>query len=241
MPTPPPKHSSSSPRIFGPAYSSKLNVVELPNDTVPSAWAPEIAAIAVAGLQPEGELPPAGQHHRASVVGNDGQPGDPERLVDQRRLRALLGGAVRGARRRAGGLRGSHQGHGGRSAGLQSRSAVAGGQAGHVLAGVSVAGDRQGRQRAEHAALGHRRPGVRQDHARLSGAILGQAGNGGRFAQSRRDRTRASSSRGSLPSGSIPPARRSSRPSTPSTARRRASAWSAKSSRTSTCSACRWS
>jgi len=31
---------------FGPAFSGKLNVVEIPNDTVPSAWAPEIAAIA---------------------------------------------------------------------------------------------------------------------------------------------------------------------------------------------------
>ena len=31
---------------FGPTYSGKLNVVELPNDTVPSAWAPDIAAIA---------------------------------------------------------------------------------------------------------------------------------------------------------------------------------------------------
>ncbi|HVP54144.1 MAG TPA: M1 family aminopeptidase [Candidatus Eisenbacteria bacterium] len=30
---------------FGPAFSTKLNVVEIPNDTVPSAWAPEIAAI----------------------------------------------------------------------------------------------------------------------------------------------------------------------------------------------------
>ena len=30
---------------FGPAFSGKLNVVEIPNDTVPSAWAPEIAAI----------------------------------------------------------------------------------------------------------------------------------------------------------------------------------------------------
>jgi aminopeptidase N len=30
---------------FGPSYSNKLNLVELPNDTVPSAWAPEIAAI----------------------------------------------------------------------------------------------------------------------------------------------------------------------------------------------------
>jgi Peptidase family M1 domain len=31
---------------FGPPFSSTLNVVELPNDTVPSAWAPEIAALA---------------------------------------------------------------------------------------------------------------------------------------------------------------------------------------------------
>jgi hypothetical protein len=31
---------------FGPSYSNKLSLVELPNDTVPSAWAPEIAAIA---------------------------------------------------------------------------------------------------------------------------------------------------------------------------------------------------
>ncbi|HEX8895649.1 MAG TPA: M1 family aminopeptidase, partial [Terriglobales bacterium] len=31
---------------FGPSFSTKLNVVEIPNDTVPEAWAPEIAAIA---------------------------------------------------------------------------------------------------------------------------------------------------------------------------------------------------
>lgn len=31
---------------FGPPYSSTLSVAELPNDTVPSAWAPEIAALA---------------------------------------------------------------------------------------------------------------------------------------------------------------------------------------------------
>ena len=30
---------------FGPTFGAKLSVVELPNDTVPSAWAPEIAAI----------------------------------------------------------------------------------------------------------------------------------------------------------------------------------------------------
>jgi tetratricopeptide (TPR) repeat protein len=32
--------------LYGPPLSSKLNVVELPGDTVPYAWAPEIAAIA---------------------------------------------------------------------------------------------------------------------------------------------------------------------------------------------------
>lgn len=32
--------------LFGPAPTPELNVVELPDDTVPSAWAPEIAAIA---------------------------------------------------------------------------------------------------------------------------------------------------------------------------------------------------
>jgi hypothetical protein len=31
---------------YGPPFSNTLNVVELPNDTVPSAWAPEIAALA---------------------------------------------------------------------------------------------------------------------------------------------------------------------------------------------------
>jgi hypothetical protein len=31
---------------FGPSFSTKLSVVEIPNDTVPAAWAPEITAIA---------------------------------------------------------------------------------------------------------------------------------------------------------------------------------------------------
>ena len=31
---------------FGPSFTGKLNLVEIPDDTVPSAWAPEIAAIA---------------------------------------------------------------------------------------------------------------------------------------------------------------------------------------------------
>ncbi|MCI0351051.1 MAG: peptidase M1 [Acidobacteriales bacterium] len=36
--------------IYGPAPSSTLHLVELPNDTVPSAWAPEIAAIAARAI-----------------------------------------------------------------------------------------------------------------------------------------------------------------------------------------------
>jgi tetratricopeptide (TPR) repeat protein len=38
---------------FGPAFSPKLSVVELPDDTVPSAWAPEIAAIAGRTFNPK--------------------------------------------------------------------------------------------------------------------------------------------------------------------------------------------
>ncbi len=38
---------------YGPAFSGKLSVVEIPNDTVPSAWAPEIAAIASRAFVPK--------------------------------------------------------------------------------------------------------------------------------------------------------------------------------------------
>ncbi len=38
---------------FGPPWSGTVNVVELPDDTVPSAWAPEIAAIASRGFTPK--------------------------------------------------------------------------------------------------------------------------------------------------------------------------------------------
>src|SRR5436305_7615621 len=36
--------------LYGPAPSTTLRVVEIPDDTVPSAWAPEVAAIASRGL-----------------------------------------------------------------------------------------------------------------------------------------------------------------------------------------------
>jgi tetratricopeptide (TPR) repeat protein len=39
--------------LYGVPPSNKLNVVELPDDTVPSAWAPEIAAIASRGITPK--------------------------------------------------------------------------------------------------------------------------------------------------------------------------------------------
>jgi hypothetical protein len=38
---------------FGPPWNSTVNVVELPDDTVPSAWAPEIAAIAGRAFTPK--------------------------------------------------------------------------------------------------------------------------------------------------------------------------------------------
>jgi aminopeptidase N len=36
--------------VFGPALSSTLRIVEIPDDTVPAAWAPEMAAIASRGI-----------------------------------------------------------------------------------------------------------------------------------------------------------------------------------------------
>src|SRR5207249_11251839 len=36
--------------LYGPAPSTTLKVIEIPDDTVPSAWAPEIAAIASRGI-----------------------------------------------------------------------------------------------------------------------------------------------------------------------------------------------
>ena len=39
---------------YGPPFDQQLSVVELPNDTVPSAWAPEIAALAARSLHGKG-------------------------------------------------------------------------------------------------------------------------------------------------------------------------------------------
>ncbi len=40
--------------LYGPPFGPKLNVVELPDDTVPTAWAPEIAALAGRYFTPKG-------------------------------------------------------------------------------------------------------------------------------------------------------------------------------------------
>jgi Peptidase family M1 domain/Tetratricopeptide repeat len=44
------KEFTYSVTLYGPAPSTTLRIVEIPDDTVPSAWAPEIAAIASRGL-----------------------------------------------------------------------------------------------------------------------------------------------------------------------------------------------
>ncbi len=86
--------------LYGTPLSQKLNVVELPGDTVPYAWAPEIAGAGRALDHGKNELPPAGQCHRPPMVGRFGKPRDERRLVADRRLLALLRSHVRGERRR---------------------------------------------------------------------------------------------------------------------------------------------
>ena len=53
----------------GNAPSTRLQVVELPDDTVPTAYAPEIAALASREISGARELSPSRQYYRASVVG----------------------------------------------------------------------------------------------------------------------------------------------------------------------------
>ena len=62
--------------LYGLPPSQKLNVVEIPGDTVPYAWAPEIAGIASHSITEKTQLPPAGERHRASMVGSFRQPCD---------------------------------------------------------------------------------------------------------------------------------------------------------------------
>ena len=62
--------------LYGTPLSQRLNVVELPGDTVPYAWAPEIAGSGGAVDHRENELSFAGQCHRPPMVGSFGEPGD---------------------------------------------------------------------------------------------------------------------------------------------------------------------
>ncbi len=58
---------------FGTPFNQNLSVVELPNDTVPSAWAPEIAALAGRYFTEKGNYRLLANTHRASVVRHHGQ------------------------------------------------------------------------------------------------------------------------------------------------------------------------
>jgi len=59
---------------FGAPETSHLNVVEIPDDTLPAIWAPELAGIMGSRAGDKSSVPPAGQHHRAPVVGSEVSP-----------------------------------------------------------------------------------------------------------------------------------------------------------------------
>jgi len=63
--------------LYGPLPTPKLNVVELPSDTLPFAWAPEVVD------HGEDQLSVACGWHCAPVVGSLGESSDQRRLVDQ--------------------------------------------------------------------------------------------------------------------------------------------------------------
>ena len=59
---------------FGEPETSRLNVVEMPDDTLPAVWAPELAAIQSAQGGRQERHAAAGQHDCAPVVGLRGEP-----------------------------------------------------------------------------------------------------------------------------------------------------------------------
>ena len=140
--------------LFGAAPSTTLRVVEMPDDTVPAAWAPEIAAIASRAITEKinyrllantiahqwwgGSVSPASQDDWWL---NDGFARYSEAHV--RRTGCRHDGSGR-----------SRERHVGRRAGLRHCAALQRRQARRVLAGVPVAGHRQGRDDPAHAALG---------------------------------------------------------------------------------------
>ena len=104
--------------LYGLPPSQKLNVVELPGDTLALRLGAGNRRTGRAFHYGENQLSPAGQCHRAPVVGRFGKSRDQGRLVAERRLLALFGSHVRGERRRSRGPGRSGKRYVGRRAGL---------------------------------------------------------------------------------------------------------------------------
>jgi len=91
--------------LYSASLTPNLNLVEIPDDSVPSAWAPEIAAISSRAIQQK-------TNYRLSPIRFRGSGGaallvrQPAMMVDHRRLCPLLRSALRGERRRSHRIRG---------------------------------------------------------------------------------------------------------------------------------------
>jgi len=100
---------------YGVAPSTRLRIVELPDDTVPSAWRLKSQPFRAA---PSRRKPTTGCWPTRLPIsgGRLGESGIERRLVDQRWLRALLRSPLRGERGRRSGARGNGERHvGGRA------------------------------------------------------------------------------------------------------------------------------
>jgi hypothetical protein len=102
--------------LYGPPASNVLRVAELPDDTVPSTWAPEVAAMASRGIT---------QRTNYRLLGNA--------IAHQ-----LFGSPICGKRGWIKRTAGDGEGYVGRSAFLRHGSDVASRQTGFVFAGISV-------------------------------------------------------------------------------------------------------
>ena len=180
MATLPARSSTISPRSTACPCRPTLKVVELPDDTVPAAWAPEIAAISsrvVGGKLNYRLLANMIAHQWWGVAVSPATRND-WWITDGMARYAEAQYVEHVCRQRRRGR--SDQGYVCRRAGLRHGAAWPTGNPGAVRSGLSVAGHGQGRHGLPHASLGDRRAELRQACAQPGAAVPGQAGQRGR-------------------------------------------------------------
>ena len=236
-----PRSTTSSPTASASRNPTHLNVVELPDDTLPAVWAPELAAIMGSRVGDKSGIRLLANTIAHQWWGSEVSPAHPQRRLDHQRHGPLRRADVSGRRERQERPARRLAGRRRRRARLRHHSALQRRPPRPLLARVPVHDPRKGRHDLPHAALGDRRQGLPRHPQRRAQPIHRQLHPHRGLRESGRGAEPAAAHALLLRNGSTAPARPHSPTSTPSTAwaTTRASAPSARSTRISTSSACR--